>query len=253
MGHDGGTQMGGSDCRFPSTRWSLLAAVRDPMEGAARAALNQLIQQYWKPVYSYLRRRGYSNEDAKDLTQEFFTSWLQRDVFSRADPEKGRLRSFMIACLDRFVIYMHDRSRTQRRHPPGGILSIHDLAGADGLPYEPADNETPEAAFTRNWIVDLMLRVARLFEAECAETGKGEHYELFRRCIIEPALEGTSAPALRGLGESLGLTEKQANNRLLTARRAYQRLLREQIRTYAADEEEVAAEIRDMFTFLAQS
>lgn len=86
------TDVGGGRKSFPTTHWSQLAAVRDGMTAEHRDALNFLIRQYWKPVYCYLRRRGYGNEDAKDLVQEFFTSWLVKEVFGRADPARGRHR-----------------------------------------------------------------------------------------------------------------------------------------------------------------
>ncbi|MBN1346315.1 MAG: hypothetical protein JXQ73_26745, partial [Phycisphaerae bacterium] len=95
------TEMGEGGGRFPTTHWSLLAEVRGELTPAHRVVLNLMIERYWKPVYCYVRRRGFGNEDAKDLTQEFFSSWLQRDVFGRVDPSRGRFRSFMLACLDR--------------------------------------------------------------------------------------------------------------------------------------------------------
>ena len=99
MPRDGNTDMGGERRSFPSTHWSQLAAVRDAVTEEHRAILNSLIEAYWKPVYWYIRRRGRSNEDAKDLAQEFFTACLGRELFGRADRGKGRFRSFLLSCL----------------------------------------------------------------------------------------------------------------------------------------------------------
>ena len=107
--------------------------------------------------------------------------------------------------------------------------------------------------FRRAWVADLTQRVLRRLEQECQASGKLPHYELFRQRLVLPALEGSEPPPLAELAGRLGLSEKQAANCLLTARRAYQRLLQEEIRAYAASEDEVAAEIRDLFHFLGEA
>jgi len=230
----------------------MLAAVRGPMTDGHRQVLNLLIARYWKPVYSYLCKRGHNNDAAKDLTQDFFTLWLAKDLFGRADPTRGRFRAFLLSSLDNFVRNAHRAAHAKRRSPPGGLVSLEDVVKHEGLALEPRDNETPEVAFNRVWLSELLGRVLRSFEQECKATGKQAHYELLRRRIIEPALQGKEPPPLRSMAQELGLTEKQAANALITARRAYQRLLREEIRIYAASEEDVASEVRDLFDLLAR-
>lgn len=92
-----------------------------------------------------------------------------------------------------------------------------------------------------------------LLESECRDKGKPDYYDLFRRRIIEPALQGTEPPPMIDEARALGVTEKKACNRLVTVRRAYQRLLRHEIRCHATSEEDVAAEVNDLFAFLATS
>jgi RNA polymerase sigma-70 factor (ECF subfamily) len=246
------TEMGGSRRSFPTTHWSLLVAVRGEMTEGHRAVLNLLIERYWKPVYCYVRRRGHGNEDAKDLVQEFFTSWLHRDLFGQANPNRGRFRSFLLSCLSNFLSNAHRAAHAARRRPEKGFVSVHQLTTGHKAALEPVDQDTPEAAFQRAWAEELVLRVLKRLERECSETAKPDHYELFRQRIIRPALEGCQAPPMADLAKGLGLTEKQAANRLVTARRAYQRLLREEIRTFATSEDDMAAEIQDLSSFLTR-
>src|ERR1700722_6501830 len=84
---------------FATTRWTLVVAAGDPQRKEARSALSSLCGQYWDPLYAYLRRRGYPAEQAQDLTQEFFVRVLEGRYLDRADPVKGRFRSFILTSL----------------------------------------------------------------------------------------------------------------------------------------------------------
>src|SRR5687767_7806705 len=84
-----------ANAEFNPTRWSLIAALRSGDDTRARQALDKLCQDYWYPLYAYVRRTGHSAEDAADLTQGFFAQLMEKELFTRADPERGRLRSFL--------------------------------------------------------------------------------------------------------------------------------------------------------------
>jgi DNA-directed RNA polymerase specialized sigma24 family protein len=101
--------------RFPTTRWTLVVAAGDPPRKEAQSALAFLCENYWYPLYAYLRRRGYTADQAQDLTQEFFTHVLEGRYLDRADPEKGRFRSFLLTSLKFFVADEEDRQRAQTR------------------------------------------------------------------------------------------------------------------------------------------
>src|SRR6202021_4278440 len=101
------TLVGSSD--FPPPRWTLVVAAADPQRKEARSALVSLCESYWYPLYAYLRRRGYRADQAQDLTQEFFVRVLEGRYLDRADPEKGRFRSFLLTSLKFFVDDEEDR------------------------------------------------------------------------------------------------------------------------------------------------
>jgi len=243
------TEIGGDRRFFPSTHWSLLAAVKDEITESHRAALNILIEKYWKPVYYYLRKRGYNNEDAKDLTQDFFTTWLQKDLFGKADASRGRFRTYLLTSLNNFLSNVYRAKNAQKRRPPGGFVSVHRLS-ADFNEPEPIEKDTPENIFHRTWVAELLFRALNSLQCECRSTGKQIHYKIFQKCIIDPVLKGSKATPRKKLAEEFGLTEKQVSNHLITARRAYQRLLKDEIRIYAASEEDVDQEIRELFKIL---
>ena len=238
---------------FPATHWSMLMAVRAGAGTEQRSVLNFLIQRYWKPVYCYVRRCGHGEEDAKDLVQEFFMACLRNDLFAKADPARGRFRNFLLRSLENFLHNKLREAQAQKRRPKGGFVSFDELLSDAGAIYVPQKEETPAEAYARAWILNLLQRVLNALEQECHATGKHTHFELFRQRIVAPALEGAQPPPLSELAPSYGLTEKEAANQLITARRAYQRLLREEIRLYATDDAEVAEEIQDIFRFLAGS
>ena len=247
------SEVGSPDGAFPATHWSQFVALRAGVGAERTAILNFLIQRYWKPVYCYLRRAGSGEEEAKDLVQDFFAFCLRRDFFDQADPARGRFRSFLLGSLQHFLANARRAAHAQKRRPEQGFVPLRDPATASSARFEPADRTTPEAVFHHAWVADLIQRVLRRLEQECQTTDKQAHYEILRQRLVLPTLEGAEPPPLRDLAQRFGLSEKQAANCLLTARRAYQRLLQEEIRRYANSEDEVAAEIHDLFHFLGEA
>jgi RNA polymerase sigma-70 factor (ECF subfamily) len=237
---------------FPTTQWGLFADIRNGTPAARRAALDILIRRYWQPVFLFLRRTGQDEESAKDLTQGFFADWIENDVFSKADQCKGRFRSFMLTCLKRFAFNQHRADHAQKRRPVAGLVSLDELMGKDVPSLLPADGMTPDMVFDRAWASAVVMRVLRSLEHECRATDKTVHYDIFARRIINPILNGSPEPSMADLGREHGLTEKQAANHLLTAKRGYQRLLQDEIRLYAASESEVADEVRSIFRILGK-
>ena len=238
---------------FPVTLWSKLAGLRENSGEERRAILDFLIRRYWKPVYCFVRRSGVDDEQAKDLVQEFFMKALAKDLFARADPARGRFRNFLLKSLQHFLANARREAFAKKRHPEDGFVSIHELSTQEGGPVIVLKNtETPDELFHRSWLRELVLRVLKTLETECLATGKMTHFELLRLRIIEPILEGSEAPSLRALAEKYDLGEKEVANQVLTARRAYHRLLREEIRLYARNDEEVADEIQDLWRFMAE-
>src|ERR1051325_963836 len=109
-----------------------------------------LCENYWYPLYAYLRRRGYPADQAQDLTQDFFIRVLEGRYLDRADPEKGRFRSFLLTSLKFFVADEEDRQHAHKRGG-GAVVSFEFSSGEDRYQREPAHDETPERIFERRW------------------------------------------------------------------------------------------------------
>ncbi len=235
---------------FPTTNWGLFDEIRGRNQAAKQAALDVLIRRYWKPVFQYLKYNGAETEPAKDATQSFFADWIERDAFAKADERKGRFRSFMLTCLKRFVSNIRRADQARKRAPTQGLVSLDALMEDESMPFEPSGGMSPDAIFDRTWATEVVLRVLAHLEREFEQTRKSAHFDIFKQRIMLPILEGRLEPPLADLASLHGVTEKQAANHLLTAKRAYRRLLEEEIRLYADSETEVAQEIRALFLIL---
>ncbi len=226
---------------LPPTHWSWIIAVQDGEAPARQAALEQLISLYWEPVRCWFVRYGFPNEEAKDLAQEFFIKGLrEKGPFHRAKQRAGGFRPYLRACLRNFA---HNRVRTQLPK----MLSL-DIKDTDGVGIGVFDTETPEDTFNRAFARELLLRVMKTVEQKCRDTGREALYELFRKRVVEPSLNGAVKPKMMEFLHGLRIQdEKQGANRLVTLQRLFRRALIAEIRGYAGSDEEVACELRDLF------
>src|SRR3954466_11730352 len=169
--------------QFPVTRWTLVVAAGDPQRKEARAALTSLCENYWYPLYAYLRRRGYPADQAQDPTQEFFVRVLEGRYLDRADPEKGRFRCFLLTSLKFFVADERDR---QRAHKRGGgmIVPLDFCSGEDCYQREPAHNETPDGVLERRWALSVLDRVVESLRSEFVQRGRPEHFERLKVFLL---------------------------------------------------------------------
>src|SRR5258708_22631459 len=169
--------------QFPTTRWTLVVAAGDPHRKEARSALVSLCENYWYPLYAYLRRRGYSAEEAQDLTEQFFVRVLEGRYLDRADPEKGRFRSFILTSLKFFVADEEDRQRARKRGG-GTVVPLEFSSGEERYLREPAHDETPERIFERRWALSVLDRVVERLRNEFVHHGRPEHFERLKMFLL---------------------------------------------------------------------
>lgn len=238
---------------FPQTDWLRLAVLREGSEEDRRAALGELYVRYRHPILGFLKGKGYAPDQAEDMVQSFFLYSMEHRLFEKADAERGRFRNLMLAALNNFAAKAHRADHAQKRQPAGGFESADELGPGDEAAQSGVDSNNPERLFLRDWAETLIRRVLAALEAEYSAPARRVHFEIFRQLLIAPILEGAEPPSQRALAAELGLTEKEVGNRLLTARRAYQRLLRAEVALYARSEDEVESEIRDLLAQLSPS
>ncbi len=226
---------------FVTTHWSVVLTSADHESPQARAALEQLCRTYWYPIYCYIRRRGYSHEDAQDLTQGFLVRWLESKSFARADASKGRLRSFLLAGLNHFLSDQWDRASAQKRGGGQPPISLTDTQLADErYRLEAVEERTPEKLFERRWALTLLDQVLARSEQEFREAGKLELFERLRAFLIPGTGEESYAP----LGAEQGMNREAVKKAVPRMRHRYYQLFREEVAHTVADPAEVEEELR---------
>ncbi len=163
--------------RFPTTQWSrvVTAGSRDAPE--AREALSGLCQAYWYPIYAYIRHRGYTPEQARDLTQDFFAYVLERDLFAKADPARGRFRAFLRTVCARQLAARRDQENAAKRGGGRTLVSIDPFDAERRYTREPAHELTPERIFDRTWALTLLDRVVERLRGEYDDAGRSARFE----------------------------------------------------------------------------
>ena len=151
---------------FATTHWSLVLAAAREEDRDGRLAMDSLCERYWYPLYVFVRRRGYSAEDAQDLTQAFFTRLLDKGDVARASPARGRFRSFLLASLQNFLINEYDRARALKRGGGVPVSSIDMTDAEERYVAEPASDVSPEDQFHRKWALTLLDRALNQIRLE---------------------------------------------------------------------------------------
>lgn len=200
-------------------------------------ALEKLCRTYWYPLYAYVRRQGHSPEDAQDLTQEFFTRFLQRQYFRRADRERGRFRSFLLTSLKHFLINEWQRANAKSRGGGKNHLPFDPHAAENHYARELSHDLTAEKIYERSWALAVLEQVRGRLQAEYATAGKNERFTQLEQFLPGQEAEVTYAEAARVLGIAEG-TLKSDVHRL---KQRYRELLRAEI----ADTVSSPAEIND--------
>ena len=238
---------------FRTTQWTQILNARTIDESRRREMLGQLLVQYWKPVYCYLRRKGHRNEQAKDLTQGFFTQVvLDRELVQQADRAKGRFRTFLLTALDRYVIDVHRAETAKKRRPPKPIIGLDGLESPDMLCL--SDEASPSEAFDYAWASALIDEVLADAQRECKGRGMAVHWEVFAAKVLRPILENTESPAYEELCAMHGISEeRKARNMVITVRRRLKAVLEHHVRQLVGADDEVADEIDDLIEILSKS
>jgi len=218
-----------------------------PRSSETSRALAILCENYWFPLYAFVRRAGYTAEDAKDLTQEFFVRLLTKNYLATADRHRGRFRSFLLGAMKHFLANQQRHEAAQKRGGNTLTISLDFRAGESRYKQiEPVDNLTPERLYEKRWALTLLdLVLNRLREEFCA-AGKLELFDALKQFLAG----GAAKPAYLEVAGQLGMTEgavKVAAHRL---RRRYRKLLKEEIARTIADPEAMEDELGELLAVL---
>lgn len=229
---------------FETTRWSVVRAAASSQPSHARQALETLCSTYWYPLYAYVRYRGNSAEDAKDLTQEFFARFLEKDYLKDVDPAKGKFRSFLLACVNHFLLNEWDHAKALKRGGGATVLSLDFAAAEERHVRGSAQGLTPEKLFDRAWAIALLESALSRLRREYAESGKTAQFDRLKGMLTG---EGGGVP-YRELGVDLGMAEGAVKVAVHRLRRRYRDLLLEEIAQTLAEGESVDEELRHLLS-----
>ncbi len=231
---------------FVSTQWGLLLAAaeahRIEAESPAQNAWAELYRTYCYPVYAFIRRRGHSRPQAQDLTQDFFVHLLERGTLGRADPNKGRFRTFLLGALEYFLI---DAARRENAHKRGGTRRFVFLDDPDTAEHQyqlaaPAW-ETPEKLFDARWAAALLGVVFARLHEEMAQAGKES---LFK--ALQGYVAGAEDASYQETADALGLSLAALKTHIHRLRGRYGALLREEVARTVANPADGEEELRHL-------
>ena len=225
-----------------------MLAAGDGASPRAQAALEKLCGTYWYPLYAFARRHGRDAEAAKDLTQGFFVHLLERDLFARATPERGKFRSFLLGAFKRFI---RDQDRAQRAQQRGGqveFVALDSEQAEERLATEPFAGDDPDTMYDREWALTVLDQAMNLLEQECLREGKGAQFEILHPLLQGDRPESPQAELAARLDLSVGAL-KVAIHRM---RRRYGELLRAVVAHTVPDPGDVDEELRHLVRLLGQ-
>jgi RNA polymerase sigma factor (sigma-70 family) len=231
--------------RFATTRWSLILAAADPR--SAESALSSLCEIYWFPVYAFVRRTGASIDDAKDLTQAFFTRVLEKGYFTEARQERGRFRSFLLTAVRHFLSNERDAARALKRGGGQVLLPLEFDDGERRYLLEPVDDQTPEHVYERRWALTVldaaMKRLAGRYEDP-------ERRNVF--VALRPLLTGREPDSYERIAASLNVTEGTLRVALHRLRKQFAAALREVILETVETDDEVELELQHLLDVVSR-
>jgi len=232
---------------FPHTRWSLVLAATRKDAPESAAALESLCRAYWYPLYAYVRRSGQSPHDAQDLTQEFFYRLLEKRWLDSADRGKGKLRTFLIVALRKFMNNEWRRASAQRR---GGGLSHAPLDtefAESRYSADPSANLPADETFDKEWALTLLDLTMKRLREEFAFANKPDDFEALKSCLM--ATHG--AIDYPGIASRLGMNQGAARVAVHRLRKRFRDVYRDELSQTLADGEDLDGELRHLAAALA--
>ena len=243
----------GQPRQFATTRWSLIlsAANSQSEEQKARDALEELCRIYWRPVFAFACRRGYSTEDAQDLTQDFFVKILEGNWLEHADVNRGRFRTLLLTSLQHFLVNAAERRHTRKRGGDVEFISWDDwMAEAPSqlsISAGALDSLPAERLFDLRWATTVVEQALRRLREECEGKDRLRLFYALSRHLVEERDEVSYAK----LSAALGVTESAVKNLLHAMRQRYRCLLRDEVAHTVESSADIQDEIRYLCAALA--
>ena len=231
---------------FRTTRWSVILNAGDAAKPAAGAALAELCEAYWHPVYVFVRRSGYPADQARDLTQEYFARMIEREYLAGVKPGLGKFRSFLLASVKHFLANARRDANALKRGGGTQPVSLDGGEAEQAYGLVPDDERTPESAYEYQWTLTLLERARTRMADELARIGKQAQFE-----AAAGHLGAASEPLpYAEIAERLDVSVDAAKMMVSRLRKRYGRVLREEIAETLDADADVEEEVRFLLSIL---
>ena len=242
----GTLQEGGA--RFHTTHWTvILQAGKAEADDAARKALATFSETYWPPLYTFVRRRGYSPADAQDMVQGFFAHLLEKNTLSRADQEKGKLRTFLLGALQNYMLKQRERMSAIKRGGGQQIVSFDDqLIDAEAAMHATM-HLSEVSSYDAAWASSIVARAWKNVRERFVDEGKGNWFD-----ALKPFVAGGAAqpPDQQQVAEQLGTSVDNLRVSLSRLRQRYRHALRAEVASTVSDPNDIDGELHYLYKVL---
>jgi RNA polymerase sigma factor (sigma-70 family) len=242
----GTLQEGGA--AFQTTHWTMvLRAGETQSDSSAQKALSNFCEAYWPPLYAFVRHRGHASAEAQDLVQGFFAHVLEQNTLSRADREKGKLRTFLLGSFQNYLFNEYDRARTLKRGGGKQVLSIDELLPEAEASMMQTMHLSDSAAYDLVWASNIVKRAWQHLESAFEAEGKTEWLE-----VLRPFVAGGGKTPLNQeeAAEKLGVPIATLRTWLSRLRQRYREALRSEVASTVSDPAEVDQELHYLYQIL---
>jgi RNA polymerase sigma-70 factor (ECF subfamily) len=223
-------------------------AASDATSPDAAAALEKLCTIYWRPVFTYIRRRGYPLHEAQDLTQEFFARLLERNYLGHLQHQDGRFRSFLLTFVNHTLSAEREKSHAAKRGGGRIPISLDALEEVEGGARVPADTRTPEEIFDQTWANTLLRRAEERIRSEYESIGKRDLFEVM--WAFQPS--GRTEEGYDEIARRFGSTASALKSAVHRMRRRHGAILREEVANTVSSPDQIDAEIRFLIQAVSQ-
>jgi len=234
--------------QFSTTRWSVVLLAGQTVSPESVAALEKLCRAYWQPIFLFARRKGWAEEDAKDVTQQFFARLLERKDFGGLDPSKGKFRTFLLTAFTHCLANEYDRASAIKRGGGRQIFSLEEFSPDELSDTAAASTAAPAALFDLRWAKTILETALRQLKQETAGAKKAAQFETLKAFLTLNAGEGDYAAA----AQKLGVEASSVPVLVHRLRQRYRELVREEVAQTVTSPVELEEEMRHLFEILNQ-
>ena len=231
---------------FSSTHWSVVLAAGDATDERSQRALEKICKSYWYPIYAFVRREGNREEEARDLTQEFFTLLLQKQLVSEADQMRGKFRNFLLKTLKNFLVDQNRRRQAAKRGGKEIHVSIDMEDAEHRYSSEPRQDETPESLYQRKWAKAVLSQVMEILQNDYVKAGQSDRFALFIKYLSGSKGGSTHSQ----VAEKIGMTEVAFKTAFHRFKLRYLQVLRDEVKKQVLESSEVDDEIKFIMSAL---